>query len=202
MLRGPAVRLAMLPFVLVLVLAACNSMHSPVSPSPDTLRLEGIVTSASALAVQGVIRNGPALSPSGGPAITVSGNQTVLNGGTMVATISAASSFNTIYVRVGAKTLGLTVEAPGGIEGYYEIHLPTLETSAPVLLTFSIGEFRQLLAGFRDVRIVPERFPVKSRLHAGWKGVVYNGLFVGTFNALPRALVRRFGWHLLAFCRK
>ena len=30
-------------------------------------------------------------------------------------------------------------------------------------------------------------FPVKSRLHGGWKGAVYNGVFVGTFNALPRA---------------
>ena len=73
---------------------------------------------------------------------------------------------------------------------------------APVLLKFSIGEFRRLVAGFREVKIVPERFPVKSRLHGGWKGAIYNGLFVGTFNALPKALVRRFGWHLLAFCRK
>jgi SAM-dependent methyltransferase len=73
---------------------------------------------------------------------------------------------------------------------------------APVLLTFSIGEFRRLLAGFRDVQIVPERFPVVSRLHGGWKGAAYNRLFVGTFNALPRALVRRYGWHLLAFCTK
>ena len=53
-----------------------------------------------------------------------------------------------------------------------------------------------------DVRVVPERFPVKSRLHKGWKGVAFNTMFVGTFNALPRGLVRRFGWHLLAFCRK
>jgi SAM-dependent methyltransferase len=73
---------------------------------------------------------------------------------------------------------------------------------APVLLKFSAGEFRRLLTGFRDVRIVFERFPVKSRLHGGWKGAIYNGLFVGTFNALPRSLVERFGWHLLAFCRK
>jgi SAM-dependent methyltransferase len=73
---------------------------------------------------------------------------------------------------------------------------------APVLLKFSIGEFRRLLSGFREVRIVPERFPVKSRLHGGWKGAIYNGLFVGVFNALPRAFVRRFGWHLLAFCKK
>jgi len=50
--------------------------------------------------------------------------------------------------------------------------------------------------------VVPERFPVKSRLHGGWKGALYNGIFVGTFNLLPRALVGRFGWHLLAFCRK
>jgi len=73
---------------------------------------------------------------------------------------------------------------------------------APVLLKFSLGEFRALLNGFREVRIVPERFPVKSRLHGGWKGALYNGLFVGTFNALPRPLVARFGWHLLAFCKK
>src|SRR5262245_39495716 len=73
---------------------------------------------------------------------------------------------------------------------------------APVILKFSLGEFRRLLSGFREVRIVPERFPVRSRLHGGWKGAIYNGAFVGTFNALPRPLVRRFGWHLLAFCRK
>jgi len=73
---------------------------------------------------------------------------------------------------------------------------------APVLLKFTIGEFRRLLGGFREVRIVPERFPVTSRLHGGWKGSLYNTLFVGSFNALPRPLVRRFGWHLLAFCVK
>ncbi len=73
---------------------------------------------------------------------------------------------------------------------------------APCLRTFSIGEFRALLAPFADVRIVPERFPVKSRLHAGWKGWVFNTCFVGTFNALPRSWVRPLGWHLMAFCRK
>jgi SAM-dependent methyltransferase len=73
---------------------------------------------------------------------------------------------------------------------------------APVLRLFTISEFRTLLRGFTAVRIVPERFPVKSRLHGGWKGRLFNTLFVGAFNALPRALVRRFGWHLLAFCVK
>ena len=72
---------------------------------------------------------------------------------------------------------------------------------APVLKKYSIPEFTRLLDVFDDVRIVPERFPVRSRLHKGWKGALYNGLFVGTFNVVPRPLVRRFGWHLMAFCR-
>ena len=73
---------------------------------------------------------------------------------------------------------------------------------APVLKKYSIAEFRDLLRPFGEVRIVPERFPVKSRLHGGWKGVAFNTFFVGTFNALPRAWVRPLGWHLMAFCRK
>ena len=71
---------------------------------------------------------------------------------------------------------------------------------APVLKKYSIGEFRDLLKGFSRVRIVPERFPVKTRLHGGLKGTLYNTFFVGLFNAMPKSLVRRFGWHLLAFC--
>ena len=34
---------------------------------------------------------------------------------------------------------------------------------APVILKFSIGEFKQLLAGFNQVQVIGERFPVKSR---------------------------------------
>ncbi len=80
--------------------------------------------------------------------------------------------------------------------------VPLEHEDAPVLVKYSIGEFKTLLAPFADVRIVPERFPVKSRLHGGWKGLAFNTCFVGTFNALPRAWVRPLGWHLMAFCRK
>ena len=80
--------------------------------------------------------------------------------------------------------------------------VPLEHEDAPVLKKYSAAEFRALLRGFTEVRIVEERFPVKSRLHGGWKGTLFNTFFVGTFNALPRSLVRRFGWHLLAFCRK
>jgi SAM-dependent methyltransferase len=80
--------------------------------------------------------------------------------------------------------------------------VPLEHEGAPVLEKYTAAELRKMLSRFREVRIVEERFPVKSRLHGGWKGFLFNTLFVGTFNALPRSLVRRFGWHLLAFCRK
>jgi ubiquinone/menaquinone biosynthesis C-methylase UbiE len=80
--------------------------------------------------------------------------------------------------------------------------VPLEHEDAPVLRKYTVSELRDLLRRFRDVRIVFERFPVKSRLHGGWKGLAFNTFFVGTFNALPRRVVERFGWHLLAFCRK
>jgi len=80
--------------------------------------------------------------------------------------------------------------------------VPLEHEDAPVLKRYSIGELRDRLGMFTTVDIKAERFPVKSRLHKGWKGLAFNTFFVGTFNALPRAWVRRFGWHLLAFCRK
>jgi SAM-dependent methyltransferase len=73
---------------------------------------------------------------------------------------------------------------------------------APVIRKYSPREFKGLLGRFSSADVLYERFPVTSRLHGGWKGALYNQFFVGTFNAIPRPLVRRFGWHLLAFCRK
>jgi SAM-dependent methyltransferase len=79
--------------------------------------------------------------------------------------------------------------------------VPLEHQDAPGLRMYSIPEYRELLRGFRSVEIIPERFPVKSRLHGGWKGTLYNTFFVGAFNVVPRVLVRRFGWHLMAICR-
>ena len=80
--------------------------------------------------------------------------------------------------------------------------VPLEHEDAPVLKKFSIGELRQLLQPFQDYRIIPERFPVKTRLHSGWKALLFNRGFVGTFNLMPRPWVRPFGWHLMAFAVK
>jgi SAM-dependent methyltransferase len=73
---------------------------------------------------------------------------------------------------------------------------------APGLRLYSIGEFRELIRGFARTIVIPERFPVRSRLHHGWKAALYNGVFVGAFNTLPRRIVRPFGWHLMGICTK
>jgi ubiquinone/menaquinone biosynthesis C-methylase UbiE len=78
--------------------------------------------------------------------------------------------------------------------------VPLEHQDAPGLRMYSIAEFEQLLQGFSKIEIIPERFPVKSRLHGGMKGALYNTFFVGAFNALPRSMVRRYGWHLMAIC--
>jgi SAM-dependent methyltransferase len=79
--------------------------------------------------------------------------------------------------------------------------VPLEHQDAPYLRLYTIAEFRQLLTGFASAEIIPERFPVKSRLHHGVKAALYNTMFVGAFNAVPRSLVRRYGWHLMAICR-
>jgi 2-polyprenyl-3-methyl-5-hydroxy-6-metoxy-1,4-benzoquinol methylase len=80
--------------------------------------------------------------------------------------------------------------------------VPLEHEDAPVLKKFSIGELKQLLSPFKDYRIIPERFPVKTKLHSGWKARLFNDVFVGTFNVMPKALVRPLGWHLMAFATK
>ena len=73
---------------------------------------------------------------------------------------------------------------------------------APVLSLFSRSEFFRLVEKFPERNIIADRFPVASRLHRGWKALLYNGLFVRAFTVLPVSLVRPVGWHLMAFCRK
>jgi ubiquinone/menaquinone biosynthesis C-methylase UbiE len=80
--------------------------------------------------------------------------------------------------------------------------VPLEHEDAPVLKKFSIGELKQLLSPFREYRILPERFPVQTKLHSGWKAFLFNKVFVDAFNVMPKHWVRPFGWHLMAFAVK
>jgi hypothetical protein len=73
---------------------------------------------------------------------------------------------------------------------------------SPVFRHMTVVEFRDLLRPFAAVQMVPERFPVPTKVHGGLKARLYNNVFVGGFNALPASWTRDTGHHLLAFCRK
>jgi ubiquinone/menaquinone biosynthesis C-methylase UbiE len=73
---------------------------------------------------------------------------------------------------------------------------------APVLRKYTIGEYRRMLRPFARHQIIPERFPIKTKLHHGLKAILFNNLFVGLFNLLPKVMVRPLGWHLMAFAYK
>ena len=96
------------------------------------------------------------------------------------------------------------LEVEAFMSGVFEVEHPLIACHLTRLRDKSTppAEFRALVDVFPRVELVYERFPVKSRLHGGWKGLAFNTVFVGTFNALPRGLVSRYGWHLLAFCHK
>jgi ubiquinone/menaquinone biosynthesis C-methylase UbiE len=81
-------------------------------------------------------------------------------------------------------------------------NVPLEHEDAPVLKKFSVTELKQLLHPFQDYRIIPERFPVKTKLHSGWKARLFNNVFVGAFNLMPKPWIRPFGWHLMAFAVK
>ena len=80
--------------------------------------------------------------------------------------------------------------------------VPLEHEDAPVLKKFSVRELEELLRPFQDYRIIAERFPVKTKLHSGWKARLFNNVFVGAFNLIPGPWIRPFGWHLMAFAVK
>jgi SAM-dependent methyltransferase len=73
-------------------------------------------------------------------------------------------------------------------------------SDAPVFRMFARDELDRLLVPFERREIVPERFPVPSRLHGGVKGVAFNHVLVPAMRAVPRRWIRPIGWHLMAFC--
>lgn len=73
---------------------------------------------------------------------------------------------------------------------------------SPVFDPWNYSQFDSLLRQFSKKRIVVERFPVRTEVHHGFKAFLYNTCFVDFYNALPKALTGKSGYHLLAFVSK
>lgn len=106
-------------------------------------------------------------------------------------------------LRRGGEAILMTINRKSWLLGLQRLTKVEIDyPDSPVFQPFTIAEFRTLLAPFPEVRIVPERFPVATKVHDGVKARLFNAMFVGGFNALPRAWTRPLGHHLMAFCRK
>lgn len=106
-------------------------------------------------------------------------------------------------LRPGGEAIIMTVNRRSWLNGLQRVMKVEIDhLDSPVFYRYTIAEFRRLLAPFSRVTIVPERFPVATKVHGGAKARLFNALFVGGFNALPRPLTRRLGHHLMAFCHK
>jgi len=122
-----------------LLVGGCNGENgmSPLVPSSgDTLSLEDLVSSASVAASQGVLRQGFPPRGGSGPSVMLSGNQTVVNGGTVVLDVTGDAPFSQIIVTLAGKTQGITSSSDSGLGSYFEVTLPSPQTSASLLLAF------------------------------------------------------------------
>jgi len=153
--------LGCLPILAACLWAGCDSdsSGSATSPTPvQGLDIDDIAASASADGVQGVRRAGAAPAPANGPRITATGNQRVVNGGTLAVAIASEAPISSVFMFVGGKTVGLVGEATAAIEGHYEMRLPSPQTSANVLVTFPqelpLNQFDLQFAGVNPAGIV------------------------------------------------
>lgn len=73
---------------------------------------------------------------------------------------------------------------------------------SPVFFKYTAVEFESMLTELENVRVIPERFPVATKVHGGFKAKAFNSVFVGLYNVLPKFLTRRTGHHLMAFGTK
>lgn len=102
-------------------------------------------------------------------------------------------------LKPGGEFIAQAYNSKGWLNYMSKIFKISLEhKDAPAFRMHTKKEFKQLFSEFSKVKITPERFPVKSRLHKGLKGAIYNFCFVGAFKIIPKPLVRRWGFHLMA----
>lgn len=68
---------------------------------------------------------------------------------------------------------------------------------APIINAYTKKELRKLFSAFRQVDIECEYYYPKPTKRTGLPAALFNRVFVPGVSALPGALVKRFGWHLV-----
>jgi hypothetical protein len=105
----------------------------PASPADGGETVADYVASVSVGTTAGTLQTSGIPRPTtGGPAITVDGHLTIVNGGTATLNVTSATPFEKVYVAGSSPISRLFIP----VSGFFEITLPAPATSAVVLLTF------------------------------------------------------------------
>jgi ubiquinone/menaquinone biosynthesis C-methylase UbiE len=67
----------------------------------------------------------------------------------------------------------------------------------PVIRVHSVKGVRRLFRNFSKVEISLERFPQHTRRRRGIMAFLFNRFFVPAIEAVPKAWIRPFGWHII-----
>ncbi len=112
---------------------------------------------------------------------------------------------NEIYrvLKPGGRAILMTINRKSWLYFMHRVAGAKLDyMDAPVFHKMSPEEYRAKLKIFKDVDFRLYRYPVRTEVHKGWKGWVFNTLIVDTFNALPKRWTKNMGYHMLAFVQK
>jgi hypothetical protein len=160
-----------------LVGAACDSNDngSPFAPTPGggSASLSNFVITASIDGIAGQMRSGAIPAESGGPVIDVTGNSTIVNGGTSALTVTGGAALRTIYVAMAGTSMGLANETAGGFGGYFEVANGSSASMASLVLAFS----QQIPTSPFDLFLAAED---ESGAVGPFTTVTFNALQVGT----------------------
>jgi len=132
--------------------ASCQHAGLPSAPTQlsTPLLVQDLISSVLPDSGTASQRAGLAPAASTGPTVTPTGNQLVINGGTSRVTLTATVPFDTVYLYMGARTAGIVSGGPGGVDGFYEIHLARRQATQNLVLSFAqtlaLSEFELLFA--------------------------------------------------------
>ena len=119
--------------VLALALFVGGCGDDPASPSGDNANVADYVASVSIDTAQGTLQaTGIPRPTTDGPAITVDGHLTIVNGGSATLLVTSATPFDKVYVAGSTPISKLFI----AVDGYYEVALPAPTTSAELFITF------------------------------------------------------------------
>lgn len=116
---------------LALCAGACS--EDPASPSDAGRTVVDYVASVSAEDTPGTLRTSEIPRPTAeGPTISVSGNLTIVNGGTATLSVTSSTPLTTVYVAGSGPISRLFIP----VTGFFEVPLPAPMTSTSVVITF------------------------------------------------------------------